>query len=124
MKLRCSSGNIRIRVLRSDIATLGQTGRIAEQIELPAGGSFGFSLSLAEGQNQLGAAWDDGVLHITLPSGPARDWMNSEQVGMEETFELSGGGKLSLLVEKDFPCQHQPGSNPGETFHELVPPNS
>lgn len=124
MKLRCSSGNIRIRLLRSDISVLGQTGHIAEQIELPAGGSFGFSLSLAESQSQLGAAWEEGLLHITLPSGPARQWMSSEEVGMEETLDLPGGGKLFLLVEKDFPCQHQPDSNPGDTFHELVPPHS
>lgn len=124
MKLRCSSGSIRLRVLRSDIEALRQSGRVLESIGLPGGGSFGFALQIDNKPAGMSAFWEDRLLTVSLPAKPARDWMDSEQVGMEASLSLPDGAELHLLVEKDFPCQHQETSHPGETFGELVPPES
>jgi len=124
MKLRCTSGSIRLRLLRSDIATLQQKGRILESLSLPDGGSFGFALKVSGEPAKMSAFWQNNLLTVSLPEGPARAWMDSEQVSMEAALDLPGGGKLAVLVEKDFPCHHDPAANAGETFGELVPPES
>ena len=124
MKLRLSSDSIRIRVRKSDIEALRQTGRIAEHILLPDGESFGFALQTDSSGSAISAFMEREVLTVSLPAAAAGQWMQSEEVGMETSCALPGGTSLLVLVEKDFPCQHQESSNPEDTFHELLPPQS
>lgn len=126
MKLRCTTGSIRIRVQRSDIEALRKYGMKSEIIHLPDGNAFGFSLMISKNEKDhpIAVDFEDFMVEVFLPAKSAGEWMDSEQVGMEDSLNLPDGSKLVVLVEKDFPCHHNPAANPGETFGELVPPKS
>lgn len=120
MKLRCAGDQIRIRVRKSDIETLDRDGQLTETIALPEGGPFGFSIRLDGQAQQISVRQDGFLLTVSLPENQARQWINSEEVGMEAALPTINQGLLQVAVEKDFPCQHQPTKNPEDTFGELV----
>lgn len=119
MKLRCSSDQIRLRLRKSDIETLQRNGSLEERIPLPGGGQFGFAIRFDGQANEAGLRWEDGLLLVSLPEKQARQWILSDEVGIEAFLATSKQDALHLAVEKDFPCQHQPTQNPEDTFHEL-----
>lgn len=120
MKLRCSGDQIRIRVRKSDVEALERDGQLTETIALPGGGHFGFSIRLDKLAGQISLRQDGFLLSVSLPENQARQWINSEEVGMEAALPTANQGLLQVAVEKDFPCQHQPTQNPEDTFGELV----
>ncbi|MCB9283937.1 MAG: hypothetical protein H6563_07690 [Lewinellaceae bacterium] len=121
MKLRLASDTIRIRVRKSDIGLLQKEGRLLESIALPAGPPFEFAVQLDPHKKEMDVSWEGQRLTVWLPAGPAGQWIDSEQVGMEASLPLAGNAALDVVVEKDFPCQHQPTTDPSDTFHELAP---
>ena len=121
MKLRCSTNTIRIRLRKSDVDRLRNEGRLLESIALPTGPAFEFALQLDAERQDIAVSWENQTLMVHLPAISAGKWIESEQVGMETSLPLAGGTSLEILVEKDFPCQHQPNANPSDTFHELAP---
>lgn len=120
MKLRCSGDQIRIRMRKSDVEALERDGQLTETIALPEGGHFGFSIRLDKLAGQISLRQDGFLLSVSLPENQARQWINSEEVGMEAALPTANQGLLQVAVEKDFPCQHQPTQNPEDTFGELV----
>ena len=121
MKLRLASNMIRIRVRKSDVEQLRTEGRLVESISLPAGPPFEFALELDAGRSVIDASWEGQRLTVWLPAGSAGEWIDNDQVGLEASLPLPGADRLNVAVEKDFPCQHQPTSDPSDTFHELAP---
>ncbi len=120
MKLRCAGDHIRIRVRKSDIEAQERDGQLTEAITLPGGGQFGFSIRLDGQAKQISVRQEGFLLAVALPEDQARQWINSEEVGMEAALPTTNQGLLQVAVEKDFPCQHQPTKNPEDTFGELV----
>lgn len=120
MKLRCAGDQIRIRVRKSDIEALERDGHLKEIIALPGGGQFGFAI-LFDGQaQQISVRQDGALLSVCLPETQARQWIHSDEVGLEAALPTANEGLLQVVVEKDFPCQHQPTRNPEDTFGELL----
>lgn len=111
MKLRCASDSIRFRVRKSDMESLEKNGHLVEQ----AGNHFGFALEIDPDASEMGLLFKGKVLTVSLPHGLARQWIESEEVGMEAILD----GVL-VVVEKDFPCEHKPTSDPHDTFRELA----
>lgn len=120
MKLRCAGDQIRIRVRKSDIEALERDGQLTENIPLPGGGQFGFSIVLDAQADQISVRQEGFLLAVSLPGNEARKWINSEEVGLEAALPVANQGILQVAVEKDFPCQHQPTKNPEDTFGELA----
>lgn len=117
MKLRCTTNSIRIRVRKSDLEQLKDNGFIEESVGL---GNFRFFLGVRPGADTMSAAFSDGCVSVFLPQSLAAGWMNSDQVGLEESWTSDTGLALQLLVEKDFPCVHTPEEDMDNTFAELA----
>lgn len=121
MKLRTTHNSIRIRLRKSEIQEIAEQGQVIESIRFPMGTLFQFALQIRESENIASAALEDNVLTVSLPAAQARNWINSNQVGIEERIAVPEGEELHLLIEKDFPCLDRPEEDKSDTFWELAP---
>lgn len=120
MKLRCTPNSIRIRIRKNGIEELAAHGKVIESVLFPNGQKLIYGLEIQEDQSQLHAHFQDGTLQIHLPSAMADRWIQSDEVGLEREQPLPDGQNLRLLIEKDFPCQHQEPTENADTFQELA----
>ncbi len=118
MKARFTDNSIRLRLRKSDIATLKENGEVTMSIGfLP--GPFHFTLRVDTQSKAMGAErYRDGIV-IALPAKMGLEWMDTDRVGLEGTMPANNGEVLNILVEKDFPCAHRPMEDKSDTFHEL-----
>lgn len=119
MKLRCAHNSIRLRLRKSELDQLNRGFAVGESITFPGGQTLVFQLSTDPGISGMEAAWAGAVIDLRLPAKPARDWIETDQVGMESFLPLPNGEQLELLVEKDFPCKDRPGEDQSDLFTEL-----
>ena len=118
MKLRCISNFIRLRLRRSDVASLAIHGVVQEILSFPTTPHFIFSIRIAE-QTQITAQMINNHLEVMVPKHAFETWRTTNQVGMETLLELpSPKESLKILIEKDFPCAHRPEENKADTFDE------
>lgn len=121
MKLRTTHNSIRIRLRKSEIKQLASQGEVVESIRFPTGTVFQFALQVTTSANAVTAALKDNFLSVFIPAEQARNWVNSNQVGIEEYIPVPEGEELHLLIEKDFPCLDRPEEDKSDTFWELAP---
>ncbi len=119
MKLRCTDNSIRLRLRKSELATLQQQA-VTEVIQLGPKQKFQFSLLIQEGVSTIQLSLTDDHLQITLPQPIAEQWIKSNQVGIETNMETGANEPLHLLIEKDFPCTDREGEDPNDFFGELA----
>lgn len=116
MKLRLEGNSIRLRVRKSDLKTLTETGIVKEILIFPQGSSFPYQLLTDDFVDRVYAeASSEGII-VFVPLSIARDWIESDAVSIEQTLE-SG---LFILIEKDFPCKDRAEEDKNDTFFELV----
>ena len=59
----------------------------------------------------------DGVVTVGLPRADAARWFAPYEVGVRGELVLPDGERLSLLIEKDFPClTARPGEDDSDAF--------
>ncbi|MEL6676434.1 MAG: hypothetical protein AAFR61_29770 [Bacteroidota bacterium] len=119
MKLRCTHNSIRLRLRKSDLTTLAETGKVEESVRIGPVKQLSFTLLIDQGVHTLVADMKEGHLSIRLPESTAQSWIASQQVGIEEYLPLEGEERLHLLIEKDFPCQDRVDEDKSDTFWEL-----
>jgi hypothetical protein len=119
MKLRCTQNSIRLRLRKSDMQTLQTTQEVTESVYLPGGTVFAFQLKLSNVE-AITANMEGQTIVVSIPIEAGQQWIDSNQVGFEEHLPLATGQQLHLLIEKDFPCAHQPHEDKSDTFEELV----
>jgi len=110
VKLRIKGDSIRLRLTRGEVQALIANGLVAELTHFPGGGAFGYRLTAAADCREVGASVAASALTVALPAGLARQWGESDEVGIRVALPL-GAGELGILIEKDFPC---PTARPGE----------
>src|SRR4029077_16188909 len=54
------------------------------------------------------ALYQNGWVRIQIPGARATDWVTSDAVGLSGEQHLDAGKNLSILIEKDFKCLHNP----------------
>jgi len=121
MKLRTTHNSIRIRIRKSELTILQDSGIVEESIRFPNGIVFTFALAIDAAVETVNANLIDNNLKLTVPSSTAIQWINSNQVGIEVNIDLPEGEQLHLLIEKDFPCLDRPEEDKSDTFWELAP---
>lgn len=106
MKLRLLDDSIRLRLSRGDVAVADRQGAVEGRTRFPDGSVFTFALeALAEG-SVASAAYGDDRMVVRLPASEISSWANDHAaVTLRGELELPEGGRLKLLVEKDFQCR-------------------
>ena len=105
MKLRTTGRSIRLRLNQDDIRKFAETGVVEELLTFDASGSstFGYRLKRSD-QLTLTSSFDNGIITVAIPAGEARDWTETDRVGIEAICLNGSSDGLAVLIEKDFAC--------------------
>src|SRR5262245_34932557 len=103
MKLRIRGNSIRLRLLQSEVAGLRETGVVTERTHL-AGAALTYSLRSANSANEISALLDANEISVFLPENVAKEWAESDAVGLSAEQKIDDTNILKILVEKDYTC--------------------
>jgi hypothetical protein len=108
MKMRIQGNAIRFRLSRKEVAVLAVAGQILESVEFaPAGDQrLVYAIEVDAKLSAVAADYQGGRITVRLPQGQAREWLETERVGLDGEQTLGSGRMLRILVEKDFQCLH------------------
>jgi hypothetical protein len=108
MKLRIQGNAIRFRLNRKEVAELAGAGQILESVEFsPAGDQcLVYAIEVDAELSAVAADYREGRITLRLPLGQAREWLETERIGIEGEQTLGSGRMLRILIEKDFQCLH------------------
>jgi len=120
MKLRTTHNSIRIRVRKSELTRLQAEGRVEESIRFLNNVVFKFALLIEDIDSDLNANLEQNYLKLSIAKARAKQWITTNEVGIETYIALANGEQLHLLVEKDFPCLDRANEDKSDTFWELA----
>ena len=104
MKLRIRGNSVRLRVTQTEVERIGAGEAVTETTDFGGGHRLVCRLAVDSTVKTIGAAYADGVIGVSLPSGDAERWAGTELVSLSGEQAAEEGGVLSILVEKDFQC--------------------
>lgn len=105
MKLRIRGNSIRLRLTKSEVEHLGETGNVGDAVAFGATTTgFCYELRTSADHDTIQAEFEENCLIISIPSDEAKSWIGSEQIGIETMQPISDDKFLRILVEKDFAC--------------------
>ena len=104
MKIRIKGNSIRMRLSKSDVHHLQQTGYLEEQINF-GNNQLKYAVQVSRDESQLlRAAFDDKKIIVYASEAFVKNWPGNDVVGLEEKMPLNEGETLNILIEKDFVC--------------------
>ena len=106
---------MRIRVTKSEVAQLADTGFVEEQIVFP-GNTFIYALQSSETSQELSASLQTNKIIVLVPKLFAQKWAGNEVVGIEAKQPVAENEWLTLLLEKDFVCMDETTEDQGDNF--------
>lgn len=101
MKLRIRGDSLRLRLTRSEVLHLDETGEVRETIHFGAG-ALDYVLRRGEG-SAARARFEGSSITVELPRATVETWARTDQVSIVADQPLPEG-QLRLLIEKDFKC--------------------
>ena len=121
MKLRIKGNSLRIRLTKTEVSKLAQTGYLEEQTSFP-NNRFVYALQKVVDAIVLSATFENNKITIFVPASFIEDWVGNNIVGLDTKMPISQTESLYLLIEKDFICldettedQSDNYENPGKT---------
>ena len=106
MKIRIQGDTIRLRLSQTEIDRLSQTGEIKEATHFGSD-VFAYSISLIDQLTEPTASYRGGKIAVQVPQEMGTEWIESDQVGIENKAYTNQSDGLKILIEKDFQCLHK-----------------
>lgn len=103
MKLRIKGDSLRVRLSRSEVDSLAQSGTLEDSTRFVSS-TLKYTLTSKEGISDLEADFNLGEITLYVPSAIATAWPGNDVISYKAEMPLPGGNKLALLLEKDFKC--------------------
>lgn len=105
MKLRIKGNSLRLRISRSEMASLIEIGNIEDTIQFASAADAKLTYALQHGSaaQNIRLQYRPQRVTVLLSTEAAKQWAASDEVGIYGSSETSAG-PLQLLVEKDFAC--------------------
>jgi len=104
LKLRLLDNSIRLRLTRSEVDAVKDSGRVRGRVRFAGNNTFDYVLESSPATAEPGAHISNNVLTVRLPEMDVQQWAASEQVSIRSAQLLDGDDQLTILVEKDFQC--------------------
>jgi hypothetical protein len=120
MKLRIHNGSLRLRLNRTDVDQLQETGICAESLQFGAGSQLIYTLETSSQFTAIEAQYREDRIRILLPLEIARKWVGTDQISL--SLDPVVGGGPSLLIEKDFRCLHSDERKPSDDVDSFPNP--
>lgn len=108
MKLRLRENSIRLRLLQSEMNMLAEAGFVAETIVFSPNQKFTYWLKISVDAGEICARFENEEMTIEIPAEAARDWIETDLVGLEHVQKIDEATTLKILIEKDFICVERP----------------
>jgi hypothetical protein len=108
MKLRMRKNSLRLRLTRSEIALFAEAGFVEEAVEFSTG-TLVYRIDRSLSAQQVTADFASTSITVVIPERIAGHWIATQQAGFKAVC-----GKLDILIEKDFQCEH--GAPDGDSF--------
>ncbi len=103
MKLRILGNSVRIRVSQVELAQIVSAGQVEEIVEFGGGAHLTYRVRTVP-VGAIAAFYHGHCVSVELPNSAVERWQQPEEVSIRGEQVLPGGGKLKILVEKDFVC--------------------
>lgn len=103
MKLRIKGNSIRMRLTRSEVKALAESGIMKEETCFPQG-LFHYEVRSRHDIDALQAILEPGMIILEVPHAFSAIWHENDSVGLQASQSLPGGKALKLVLEKDFVC--------------------
>ena len=102
MKIRIRGNSIRMRLSKTDVRRLCESGCLQEETVFP-NSRFVYALQKAD-TAELSASFEDNTIRLLVPATFLANWHANNVVGMNSNMPVSETVSLYLLIEKDFAC--------------------
>lgn len=103
MKLRIKGNTIRFRLTKPEVELFDKNGQIEEQTDFnPA--PFIYKLKSDDSLTEVTASFTERGITVSIPSKLVKEWISTEQVGIEGLMKTTDDKSVSILIEKDFKC--------------------
>ena len=103
MKLRIKANSLRIRLTKTQVRKLAETGYLEAQTSFP-NNRFVYALQKQADATELSAIFENNKITMLAPATFITDWPVNNVVGLETKMQLPNNEFLFLLIEKDFVC--------------------
>jgi hypothetical protein len=103
MKLRIRGNSVRFRLSRAEIAQLEDTGAVQDTVQFGPGNLLAYGLEVGSADS-LAVSYTPDRIRVEVPAVSAEQWLQPEEVSLQGEQPLAGGGRLLILLEKDFAC--------------------
>src|SRR5688500_7650797 len=110
MKLRLRENSIRLRLLQTEVRQLRETGNVSETIVFGTNRAenLTYSLRVSEDAVEISAQVAGNQIEILLPLDSAKNWADSNEVGLYAERKIDERATLKIVIEKDFVCVERP----------------
>jgi hypothetical protein len=116
MKLPVRHNSIRFRLGQSEVRSLRESGECRETVEFPGGSRLEYVRAASEAVN-FDATFADGVVFVAIPAQQLSAGYSPDQVGICAEIPEGPEKALEVLIEKDFRCIDDQGSeDQSDTF--------
>ena len=119
MKLRIKGNSLRIRLTKTEVSKLAQTGYLEEQTSFP-NNRFVYALQKAVDVIMLSATFENNKITIFVPASFIEDWVGNNIVGLDTKMPISQTESLYLLIEKDFICLDETTEDQSDNYENPV----
>lgn len=118
MKLRIRGNTLRLRLSQRDVDLLLEAGLLEDSIRFGPGPDqrLVYALITSTDHESLSVLYEKGHIAVLVPKVVARDWAQTDLVGIEGEHPIGGGGVLEVKVEKDFQCLVVRGEDDADAF--------
>lgn len=120
MKLRIKDNSLRFRLLRTEVATLAETGEITRHtlfgLDTPAS-RLSYSIEHSSLHGTITADMRGTAIRVSVPSELLRSWAKDDNlVGLYAKQVLCAEETLHIAIEKDFACIDRSDEDNADTF--------
>jgi hypothetical protein len=118
MKLRLKGNSLRLRVARSELASLQSGNRIQENALFPADppASLGYVLEIGSYNQPVHVMFALQQIVVSLSQDQLASWSGEHQVGIYASLPVTEGTVLEVAIEKDFACLDLSDEDNADTF--------
>ncbi len=119
MKLRIRGNSVRLRLTKTEVAQFGETGSVKVTVEFGTEPhqQFVYALTTSVQVEVLQASLKNSLITVLVPESQAKEWTQTNQVGLVAEQSIGDGKTLHILIEKDFAClEDRPDEDESEAF--------
>jgi len=103
MKLRLDNKTVKFRLNKDEIVRLQNDGFLEEKLTINDDNQFLYVIDIMEDLEACELIFNEDGIQVGIPFELSEKWINSNQVGISETFDTDDGNTITLIIEEDLP---------------------